>query len=162
MALGQMRRHSNRFEIPKLQITSMMDMFTIVLIFLLFCFSNKPTNLHLGEELKLPESIAEHNYRENIKMVLSQKTLELEDKIIATVKGDKIIGLEPTNLKGSILYQELKSYKEIEDELRPDGGPEGQILFFCDKRLPFTTINTIIKTAAMAGYPNVQLAVLKK
>ena len=39
MALGNMRSRDKKFVPPKLMITSMMDMFTIILIFLLFQFS---------------------------------------------------------------------------------------------------------------------------
>ena len=35
------------------------------------------------------------------------------------------------------------------------------LLFFCDRALPFKTINQVVKTAALAGYANFQLAVLE-
>ena len=160
MALGKIKKYAKEFEAPKLQITSMMDMFTIILIFLLFCFSAKPETLHLSKNLSLPESVSPQDYQENIKVVLSQTGLQLEDEIIAQVKEGKIMGLNPRKLKESCLYRQLISYREKADKLKQD--EDHHILFLCDKGLPFKTINTIIKTAAMAGYPNFQFAVLKK
>ena len=78
MALGKIRKnYSKEFDIPKLQITSMMDMFTIILIFLLFCFSNTPHEIHLGKDLRLPESVAQNDYKENIRLILSLTSLRL-------------------------------------------------------------------------------------
>ena len=170
MALGKTRKYAKEFETPKLQITSMMDMFTIILIFLLFSFSPKPETLHVSKNLSLPESDSPQDYQENIKLVLSQTDLQLEGDVIAQVKDGKIVGLNPHKLKESGLYRQLALYREKantaqkpENQQTGEGeNPKEHILFLCDKHLPFKTINTIIKTAAMAGYPNFQFAVLKK
>lgn len=162
MALGKMKKHTKHFVPPKLQITSMMDMFTIILIFLLFSFSNKPETISLHKDLNLPKSTADLDYKENINLVLSQTSLELGGKVIGTVKNGRIIGLDPQNLKTSTLYERLRSTRESTDDLPGDDSTKAHILFLCDKRLPFKTINSVIKAAAMAGYPNFQFGVLKK
>ena len=101
MALGKTRRRSQGFVPPKLQITSMMDMLTIILIFLLFSFSDTPENLTLDKDLELPTSTAKLNYSDNIKLVLSQKSLQIGDEVIAHLNGGKIVGLDPDRLKDS-------------------------------------------------------------
>ena len=54
MALGNMRPLAKKFVPPKLMITSMMDMFTIILIFLLFQFSEKPEMIQMQKDIELP------------------------------------------------------------------------------------------------------------
>ena len=162
MALGKRRIRSKQLITPKLQITAMMDMFTIILIFLLFSFSDKPETMILDKDLELPKSIAKMDYKETIKLVLSQKSLKLEGKVVAKLKKGKIIGLNRKNLEKSILYKKLRSYWEEQDRVKAVGATERQILFLCDKRLPFKTINSIVKAAALAGFPNFQFAVLEK
>ncbi|MEW6378959.1 MAG: biopolymer transporter ExbD [bacterium] len=162
MALGKRRRQNRDSGIPKLQITSMMDMFTIILIFLLSSYSNKPQVIQLEKDLRLPESAAQGDYQDNIKLVLSQSNLRLEDKIVATLRNGEIIGLDPEKLKESGLYRQLTSHREILDKSKPDTEAPEHIIFLCDKRVPFKTINQVIKTAAVAGYPNFQFAVLNK
>ena len=162
MALGKRRKRSKQLITPKLQITAMMDMFTIILIFLLFSFSDKPETMTLDKDLELPKSIAKMDYKETIKLVLSQKSLKLEDKVVAKLKNGKIIGLNRNKLEKSRLYKELRSYWEEQDRVKAVGATERQILFLADKRLPFKTINSIVKTAALAGFPNFQFAVLEK
>jgi biopolymer transport protein ExbD len=140
----------------------MMDMFTIILIFLLFSFSNKPETMTLDKDFKLPKSTAELDYEDNINLALSQTSLELGGEVIATVKNGRVVGLDPHNLKTSRLYERLRSSRESADKLQGHGNPKQHILFLCDKRLPFRTINSVVKAAAMAGYPNFQFGVLKK
>jgi hypothetical protein len=116
----------------------------------------------LKKDLKLPESTADLDYNENINLVLSQTSLELGGKVIGTVKGDKIIGLDPQNLRTSALYERLRWARERADNLPEDESKKPHILFLCDRRLPFKTVNSVVKAAAMAGYPNFQFGVLKK
>jgi len=161
MAFGK-RKHSRQFILPKLQITSMMDMFTIILIFLLFSFSTKPQTFTLDKDVKLPESTAKTDYNENIKLVLSQTCLRLEGDVVATLENGKVTGLDPDKPKESSLYKKLKAYREEAEALESIAKRKENILFLCDKHHSFKTINNIVKTAAMAGYPNFEFAVLKK
>jgi len=162
MALGKRKRRNEQFVPPKLQITSMMDMFTIILIFLLFSFSDKPETMKLDKDLELPESNAKLDYNENIKLVLSQNSLYLGDEKIARIQDGKIEGMHPSHLQESKLYKELKTHREDRRTETPESNKEESILFLCDKRSEFKTINNIIKTAGLAGYPNFQFGVLKK
>ena len=163
MALGKTRKRSKNFIPPKLQITSMMDMFTIILIFLLVSFSDHPETVKIGEDLQLPSSTAKLDYNENITLVLSQKNLKLGDRVIGRLRNGKIIGLDTDNPEKSLLYKQLRARWEKEKSIKTDvASKKTSILFLCDKRLTFKTINSIIKTAGMAGYPNFQFGVLSE
>ncbi len=64
-----------------------------------------------------------------------------------------------------LLFDKLKKYREVADKLKatvPDEERREHILFMCDKTLSFKTINSIVKTAGRAGYPNFQFAVVEK
>ena len=162
MALRKSRRRQQKFIPPKLMLTSMMDMFTIILIFLLFSFSEEPETLKLGKDLELPRSNTEAGYNKAIKVVLSKKDLRIDDEVMAEVKNRKIVGLSPDDLKSSALYQRLKTSR---DEFIPSDDASQQIphvLFLCDQSHSFKTINQVIKTAGLAGYPNFQFAVLEE
>ncbi|MBT8372860.1 MAG: biopolymer transporter ExbD [Deltaproteobacteria bacterium] len=162
MALGNIRQRSKKFVTPKLMITSMMDMFTIILIFLLFQFSEKPETIHMLEDIELPRSTAKMEHNENVRLVLTAKGLHLDDELIARVQKDRVVGIDPDNLEDSVLFNRLQA-QFIEASLEDDQTmSKNHILFLCDKRHSFKTINSIIKTAALAGYPNFQFAVLKE
>ena len=142
-------------------LTSMMDMFTIILIFLLCSFSDDPEVPGGLKELELPRSTAEAGYSDSIQIVLSQEQLKLNEDVMAEVEKETIVGLDPDNLKESTLYTQLR---DLYDESQTtEGGDENprHVLFICDKRHSFKTINTVIKTAGLAGFPKFQFAVLE-
>ena len=161
MALGNVRSRRKRAPEPKLQITAMMDMFTIIMIFLLVSFSSRPDTFALDGNIELPRSTAKLDYTKNIQLVLSQEALQLDGERLGRVEGEAIGGLDPANLRASVLYQRLRQSREEADRLGDEAEGKPQVLFFCDKALPFDTINQVIKTAGMAGYPNLQFAVLQ-
>ena len=166
MAPGKSKKRSRTFRPPALMLTSMMDMFTIILIFLLFQFSEKPETIHMLNDIELPRSTARMDHNETVRIVLTSKGLHLDDELIARVQKDKVVGLDPNNLKESVLFNRLQAQfvkASLEEEQTEDQTvPKNHILFLCDKRHSFKTINNIIKTAALAGYPNFQFAVLKE
>jgi hypothetical protein len=163
MGLTSRRRSS---AVPKLMLTSMMDMFTIVLLFLLCSLSSKPERIRLDKDLELPYSSAEISYDQNIKIVLTKSQLMIDDEKIAEVKNGKISGLDEKDLKTSLLYKRLKENFEKSKEktvMNPDEkAKEHQVVFVCDKSHEFSVINQVIKTAGLAGYPNFQFAVLQE
>ncbi len=165
MAVRSVQRRKRKFDPPKLMLTSMMDMFTIILIFLLCSFSDEPDRMKDMKSLALPESSSTLNLEDSIKIVLSTEALTFNDELIATVAGGKIDGLDPERLDKSSLFKRLKAV--VPEENEADGGPEVKdasprhIFFLCDRKHSFKTINCIMKTAGLAGYPNFQFAVLE-
>jgi biopolymer transport protein ExbD len=193
MALGSMRQRRKPFIAPRLMITSLMDMFTIILIFLLFSFSDRPENITLDANMDLPRSEAQLDHEECIRLVFTRDSLKLEDEVIATVQEGEIIGLDPQNLKASQLYKKLRKIYEDpatnlnlpldadiarsvasgvptsassqsadETDVAQAAEKKKPLLFLCDKQHTFKSINQVIKTAGIAGFPNFQFAVLKK
>jgi biopolymer transport protein ExbD len=159
-------------------ITSMMDMFTIILIFLLFSFSNNPEKMQLDKDVDLPKSSAETDYQETIKLILTKTTLKLEDEVLAQIVNGEIEGINPEDPRESFLYQRLQELRtaekekasqiegaqiaETDDASEEQKKPKNQILFLCDKSHSFKTINSIMKAAGYAGYPNFQFAVMQE
>ncbi len=162
MPLCNRKRTTRKFSPPKLMLTSMMDMFTIILIFLLFSFSEEPENLKLDKDLELPRSTAEAGYQKALKIILTKNELRLEDEVMAQLDRGRVVGLEPQDLKSSALYQRLKGNRSQSGGDNTEAKEPPHILFLCDKSHSFKTINNVIKTAGLAGYPNFQFGVLEE
>jgi biopolymer transport protein ExbD len=166
LALGHLKNRTQQFSPPKLMLTSMMDMFTIILIFLLFSFSDTPEHHRLNKDLELPNSSTKINYQKAVEITLTKNELRLNDEVMARVDKEHIDTLLGEDLKTTGLYKRLKALRD-EIGLLSEGGAKKKteqvphILFLCDKSYSFKTINKIIKTAGIAGYPNFQFAVLE-
>ena len=140
----------------------MMDMFTIILIFLLFSFSETPEKVTLGKTLELPRSTADEQYQQAVKIILTQNELKIDDEIIARVKKGEIEGLSSKNFETSELFKRLTALHSTKPFENDEDGQSPHLLFLCDKSHSFKTINTVIKTSGLAGYPNFQFGVLEE
>jgi hypothetical protein len=93
--------------------------------------------------------------------------LTLNDEELAPVWGETVETLDSATLKETSLYKRLVTLRDAEageigeDGEDKDGEDPRHVLFLCDKQHSFKSINTVIKTAALAGYPNFQFAVLE-
>lgn len=160
-------RRSSRGEqkTMNLNLTSMMDMFTIILVFLIFSFSSQDQNLKLDPDVSLPESTAAIEFKWAINVNLTPTVLKVEGNTIAKVKSGKFAGVKVDKDKKRVLplYNLLKKFKEIETQEKVNPTEDETVIAFqADKSLPFEVIDLVMKTSAQAGYPNFRFVVLKK
>jgi biopolymer transport protein ExbD len=152
-------------ETMNLNLTSMMDMFTIILVFLIFSFSNQDQNLKLDPDLTLPESTAAIEFKWAINVNLTPTELRVEGNTIAELRNGKFAGVKIDKDKKRVtpLFNLLKKFKDIEsrEKVNPTGD-ETVISFQADKNTPFEVMDLVMKTSAQAGYPNFRFVVLKK
>ncbi len=159
------RKRNREMKEASLNLTSMMDMFTIILVFLIFSFNAEDQRLTLDSDLTLPESIAALPFKWAINVNATPTELKVEKNQIAAIKKGRIAGVKVDKEKKRIMpmYNLLKKYKEMEaqEKVNPTGD-ETVIAFQADKDLPFELIDLIMKTSAQAGYPNFRFVVMKK
>src|SRR5438270_165493 len=74
----------------KIQITSMVDMFVILLVFLLKSYSTSPIQVNPNKDLQLPASSSSTDpAAEALKLIVSQKGIFIEDKkVVDLVNGE--------------------------------------------------------------------------
>ncbi|GAA3916314.1 biopolymer transporter ExbD [Litoribacillus peritrichatus] len=179
MELGNALKSRPEFIEPKLEITSMMDMFTIIVFFLLFSYGETPQEVTMKEKVDLPISTADKNYKMTVKMFLTGEKILIEEEPVAQVIDGKIIGFDVENPEQSNLYKMLKEHKakqvaEVKAKQAASSGgdpaeaevpipsEEFSVLLFCDRQVPFSVLQKMMKVTGMAGYPNFQLAVMEK
>lgn len=145
-----------------LNITSLMDVMTILLIFLLFSFSSQDQNLRLAKDLNLPRSTSEKPFKWAINITLTQDQLLVEDMSVCRYKEGRFVDVREDPDKIVLLYNQLTDLKSLEKYREVDrDASEPVVIFQADKKHKFDTIYKVMKTAAMAGYPNFRFAVLK-
>ena len=145
-----------------LNITSLMDVMTIILIFLLFSFSSQDQNIRLAKDLDLPKSTAEKPFKWAINITLTEDQLLVEDLSVCRYKDGRFVDSREDPDKIVLLYKQLTDLKGMEKYREVDrDASEPVVIFQADKKHKFDTIYRVMKTAAMAGYPNFRFAVLK-
>jgi biopolymer transport protein ExbD len=143
-----------------LNITSMTDMFTILLVFLLQTYATSNVEILPENGLRLPSSASPSNPTEAIKMSLSTQALKIGDLKIADVNnadfGAGDIDSHDTNFIKP-LFDELERITKDAKTADKDYVKDGKILLQADRELPYATIRKVLYTASMAGYPQLKL-----
>lgn len=139
-----------------LNITSMTDMFTILLVFLLQTYSTNDVQIEPAAGLRLPASNTDRNPVEGIKISLSPTELMFDKTKIANVQN-KMIEASALDDKDSNfikpLFDELQKFNK-ENEKSPK---IGKVLFQADQDLPYSVVRKVMYTASMAGFPNLKM-----
>ena len=148
----------------KLNITSMMDMFTIILVFLLFSFSTQDQNVVIEKDLTLPVSTSELDVKWSINVTLTKDELRVDKNVIANIKDNEFISAKVEGNKILPLYNVLEKYKNIDEfEKVTENNDRNKILLFqIDKDVSYKILNKVLKTSGMAGYPDFRFIVQKK
>jgi len=142
-----------------LDITSLLDILVILLVFLLKSYNASDLKLDLVKNMLLPQSIS--------------RTLGNNAVIIQVNKDRSIwvnykqIGELDNNEKVEILFSTLTEIKKQEKEkidnvrvLASDITEQNkQINIVLDKSLPYKVLRQIMHTSALAGYPNFKFIV---
>ena len=152
------RMGRNRLKITKMNLTSLMDVFTI-LVFFLLVNSGSVEILDSPKEVTLPESRVETKPRETVVIFVSPEEVLVQGKLVAYVEDiltDKPSALDPIAAR----LAELKENVIGTNTLTVSTSQEVTIL--ADRSVPFIVIKTIMSTCTGEGFENVSLAVTQK
>lgn len=152
------RMGRNRMKIGKMNLTSLMDVFTI-LVFFLLVNSGSVEILDAPKEVTLPESRVESRPRETVVIFISPDEVLVQGKLVAHVE-DILNGEEGALNPIHARLAELKENIVGVSTLTVAASREVTIL--ADKSVPFMVVKTVMSTCTSQGYENVSLAVTKK
>jgi len=152
------RMSRNRKKITKMNLTSLMDVFTI-LVFFLLVNSGSVELVEAPKDVKLPESRVETKPRETVVIFVSKEDVLVQGKIVARV-ADILEGQAATIDPITARLAELRENIVGPSTMAVAASQEVTIL--ADKAVPFVVIRKIMSTCTGEGYENVSLAVIQK
>jgi len=152
------RMSRNRLKITKMNLTSLMDVFTI-LVFFLLVNSGSVEILDAPKEVTLPESRVQMKPRETVVIFVSPEEVLVQGQSVAMVT-DILDGVSGSTDQITSRLAELKQNVVGPSTLAVAGSLEVTIL--ADKSVPFIVIKRIMSTCTGEGYENVSLAVIQK
>ncbi|SDJ90981.1 ExbD/TolR family protein [Microbulbifer yueqingensis] len=165
---------SRRRKAPGMNLTSLMDVFTILVFFLL---TNTSSNEALDppKVITLPDSVVESKPRETVTLMVTDKEVLVESRPVMST--EELIGTEETvaePIKEAMVAEMGKAIKVAEaeaaeeaaaaadgsaEELPPEP-PEVNIL--ADRTIPFSLLKKVMSSCTEAGYTRISLAVIQK
>jgi biopolymer transport protein ExbD len=152
------KHHKRNKSSGALNLVSLMDIFTILVFFLLVNSSDVET-LPNAKDLQLPESIAEEKAKETVVILIGEEDLIVQGTPVAKIA-------DVMNIKGNdipALREALKSQNDrvLRREARDDiAGREVTIMG--DKEIPYRLLKKVMATCTASDYGQISLAVLQK
>jgi len=151
------RHHKRRSMMPGLNMVSLMDIFTI-LVFFLLVNSAESEIVNQTKAIKLPESVAEQKPRETIVILVNDKDIVVQGRKVALV--DDALRAREDIIK--TLKTELDYQAERQVELL---GPHPQghdVTIMGDREIPYELLKKIMYTCSKTRFSNISLAVVQK
>ena len=152
------KHHARNTRSGTLNLVSMMDIFTILVFFLLVNSSEVET-LPKSEDLQLPESIAEQKAEETVVILIGEVDILVQGEVVAKVadvqeqKGNDI----PALREALVSQNDRVLRRAARDDI---AGREVTIMG--DKEIPYKVLKKVMATCTEADYGQISLAVLQK
>ena len=148
----------NRTKAVRINLTSLMDVFTILVFFLLV---NSATTevLETPKQIKLPDSVVEEKPRETVVIFVSPEEVTIQGDAVVRVadllatRGQNI---EPIGEKLAALSDNIIGLKTraVAESL--------EVTILADRSVPFHVVKKVMSTCTNRGYGRISLAVLQK
>jgi len=141
-----------------LNLVSLMDVFTILVFFLLVNSSSSEV-LEPPKEIELPESIVEAKPRETvIVMITGDQVLVMGDPVATT--GEVLTTKEP--IVEAIRQRLLDQQKKVIGIRTKAIAQSKEVTVLADKVMPFKLLKKVMASCTAAGYSKISLAVNQK
>ena len=161
------RKRNHGDEVTYLNITPMLDMMTIILVFLIKSFASSSSNVNVAN-LNLPHSTTKLDIQEALQLMVTPKELLVDQKVVAKLdgKGNLLASDLPDGQNSYLvkpLYDALENraayYKRIEEF----GGAQfnGRVAIIADRAIAYRTLFKVLYTAGRAEFGSFKLFVQK-
>jgi len=163
-------RHRSRFSERRqgatsvstvLTLTSLVDLFTNLVLFLLYNFSGDASAIPSAERMKLPESLAQLTPHTTLTVMITQSEILLD--------GIKVAEIEPVMKEEALLIPALKKEMDYAAErgkyfsnLSAGKAFDGRVTILGDKHIPFRLLEKVMFTCSQAEFGQIDLAVIQK
>lgn len=150
-------RKSRNQSLVDMNLVSLIDIFTILIFFLLSNTAEVQT-LTSSKSVKLPESIAEKSPREAVVVVVSNEDI--------VVQGRKVASVADVMAQQGDLIEPLKAELDLQARhavVRQENASENQpVTILGDRNIPYQLLRKVMVTCARANFSEVSFAVQRK
>jgi len=152
------KHHKRHRQSAGLNLVSLMDIFTILVFFLLVNSSDVEV-LPNAKDIQLPESIAEEKAKETVTILISDKDIIVQGRPVARIDAVmQLKGNDIPQLREALLSQNDRVLRrEAQDDI---AGREVTIMG--DKDIPYRLLKKVMATCTASDYGQISLAVLQK
>ena len=164
---NRQRQKSHTDDISDLNITPMLDMMTILLVFLIKSYSTSSQNVNVAN-LVLPHSTTQLNTEEALQLMITEDSILVDQKVVTKLDKGGVLRAEdvPDGPGGYLirpLYDALAERSSYFKRIEENGGNTfvGKISLVSDKSTPYALIFRVLYTCGRAEFGRFKLFVQK-
>jgi biopolymer transport protein ExbD len=168
----EIRRRGGEQEVNFLNITAMLDMMTIILVFLLKSMSSSSASLPQSADLTMPNSVlTSEASQEGVAILISRSQIIVDDNTVCTVPTDATHGVEakykrsgPTDLYIVPLANSLQGWRERDRQVRLATGKDpssSEAIVIADAGTPYRLLVEVLFTLGQSEFAKFHLMVLQ-
>lgn len=159
-------RKKKKFHLPGddvngLNLTAMMDMMTILLVFLLKSYATEPDKFQVNDKLRPPTSTVEERMDPAIQVVVTSDDILVDDERVVSVKDVNTTGTGQ-QLAITPVFEALSKRVDHLKKLESLGGTpfDGKLLVVAHEGTPYALISAVLYTAGQAQLSRFRLVVM--
>jgi biopolymer transport protein ExbD len=152
-------------EIKELNITAMMDMMTIILVFLLKSYTASALTLTNSDELRPPVSTTRATPKDTVAVTVTPNSVMVGDRRVVALEHGQI---PQQYLSGRLVLPLDTALKKEVDKLKliakynPSAPFNHELSVIGDKKVPYDLLLTVLYTAGQNELENYRFIVLQK
>lgn len=163
-------RRRPEHEEQTLNIYPLMDVMTILLVFLIMQFAQDVAAVVESPELQIPYSTSTATLEQALPIQISRTEISVEGRQVVPLRNDGSV--DPSHKQGggtgflitplhNIMMQYQERLKLIEQRTNGRMPFTGTVQIVADKRTPFRTLSEVIYTLGQAEFSNIHFVVLQ-
>jgi len=145
-------------KVEKMNLTSLMDVFTI-LVFFLLVNSGSTELLEAPRQMVLPESAVEAKPRETVVIYVNPEEVIVQGE--AVVRVADIVAAGPGDIE-PIMARLAELQDRVIGVRTQSVAASDEVTILADKSIPFSVIKQIMSSCTAQGYERISLAVIQK
>ena len=156
----RMQRYNKLRKQPALNLVSLMDIFTILVFFLLVT-SSSSQQLPNSKDLRLPTSTAKKAPKDTLIIMVTNDNILVQGRSVAQI--DQVLAEESKLISG--LKQELDFQSSNKTLVSGDANAQKQgfaVTIMGDENLPYEILSRILATCRQANYTKIAFAANQK
>lgn len=168
----EIRRRAVEPEVNFLNITAMLDMMTIILVFLLKSMASSSASLPQSSDLTLPKSVlTTEASQEGVTVVVSRTQISVDDNVVCNVPADASHGVEakykrsgPNDFYVVPLANSLKGWRERDRQIRIATGKDpsaSEAIVIADTNTPYRLLVEVLFTLGQSEFAKFHLMTLQ-
>ena len=159
--VGKVGRVRQPHIFTSLNLTSLIDLFTILVLFLLFNMASEGEVIPDSQKMQLPISLAQTAPQPSVMVMVTRDDILVDGVQVGSVKAI----MEQEDMLVPLLKQELEKHAQKSKAVGAAMGTEvfaGKITILGDRELPFKLLEKVMFTCSEAEFADINLAVIQK